>query len=421
MTIPDSVTNIGDSVFYECDSMTSVKIGNSVKRIGYSAFKRCASLTSVDIPDSVTSIGDYAFSECENMVSVKLSSSVKEIGKAVFKKGVGLSAVTIPESVTSIGSYAFSGCSGLKKVKDGKMVKTIGESAFANCSLEEAILSAEVETIGTDAFVNNTDLTIYGFKDSYAESFANDNNIPFEEIVVCSKCKSWLTKSDIIIDEPKLPTCTETGMTEGSHCSVCGEVIKPQEVIPKLGYKEQKDSETEIEVIAQNDVVLAVKELDPADAPEGFITAVGEKPKKIYDISLMKNDAAVQPSGMVTVKIPCSYPNGKVFRVENDGTFTDMNASYENGFLVFETDRFSVLYIVTVPNIVIGDVNCDGKITIFDVTEIQKYLAEFEQLTSEQLAVADTNGDGVVNISDATHLQKYLAEFDDIVLGKQSI
>ena len=66
----------------------------------------------------------------------------------------------------------------------------------------------------------------------------------------------------------------------------------------------------------------------------------------------------------------------------------------------------------------IGDTNLDRKITISDVTAIQRHLSELELFTDEQIALADTNGDGVVNITDATHLQKYLAEFDGIVLGK---
>lgn len=67
----------------------------------------------------------------------------------------------------------------------------------------------------------------------------------------------------------------------------------------------------------------------------------------------------------------------------------------------------------------IGDTNLDGKITIGDVTAIQRHLAELEVFTDEQLDLADTDGDGKVDINDATHLQKYLAEFDGIVLGKQ--
>ena len=70
-------------------------------------------------------------------------------------------------------------------------------------------------------------------------------------------------------------------------------------------------------------------------------------------------------------------------------------------------------------DMLIGDTDLDGHITIRDVTSIQRHLAEMHIFTDEQLALADTNGDGEININDATHLQKYLAEFDEIVLGKQ--
>jgi hypothetical protein len=57
-TIPNNVTNIGDSAFYFC-ALRSVKIGSGVTTIGNYAFNSC-SLTKVTIPNSVTSIGDNA-------------------------------------------------------------------------------------------------------------------------------------------------------------------------------------------------------------------------------------------------------------------------------------------------------------------------------------------------------------------------
>ena len=62
VTIPDSVTSIGNSAFYGCSGLTSVTIPDSVTSIGDSAFYGCSGLTSVTIPDSVTSIGNSAFS-----------------------------------------------------------------------------------------------------------------------------------------------------------------------------------------------------------------------------------------------------------------------------------------------------------------------------------------------------------------------
>jgi hypothetical protein len=69
VTIPNSVTYIGNYAFDGCSRLTSVTIPNSVTSIGYGAFAYCSSLTSVTIPSSVTSIGTYAFQSCASLTS----------------------------------------------------------------------------------------------------------------------------------------------------------------------------------------------------------------------------------------------------------------------------------------------------------------------------------------------------------------
>ena len=69
----------------------------------------------------------------------------------------------------------------------------------------------------------------------------------------CSVCKEVIKKQEVIpatghkvvVDQAKEATCAENGLTEGSHCSVCNEVIKKQEVIPATGHKEVLDSAKE--------------------------------------------------------------------------------------------------------------------------------------------------------------------------------
>ena len=61
----------------------------------------------------------------------------------------------------------------------------------------------------------------------------------------CSICNEVIKKQEVIpatghkivVDQGKKVTCTEDGLTEGKHCSVCNEVIKKQEVIPATGHK----------------------------------------------------------------------------------------------------------------------------------------------------------------------------------------
>ena len=110
LTIPNSVTSIGDYTFHGCSSLTSVTIPNSVTSIGNSAFYYCSNLTSVTIPNSVTSIGGYAFQRCSSLTSVTIGNSVTTIGYSAFSDCSSLTSVTIPNSVTSIGDNAFYYC-----------------------------------------------------------------------------------------------------------------------------------------------------------------------------------------------------------------------------------------------------------------------------------------------------------------------
>jgi len=116
ITIPNSVTSIGNQAFDNCTSLTSITIPNSVTSIGNQAFQSCTSLTNVTIPNGVTSIGDNAFYRCTSLTSVTIPNSVTSIGRTAFFFNSSLTSVTIPNSVTSIGNQAFHGCTGLTDV-----------------------------------------------------------------------------------------------------------------------------------------------------------------------------------------------------------------------------------------------------------------------------------------------------------------
>ena len=110
--------------------------------------------TSVSIPNSVTSIGNYAFDCCINLTSVTIPNSVTSIGISAFYWCSGLTSVTIPNSVTSIGIQAFLGCSGLTSVSIGKNVTYIQYGLFKGCtSLKDVYCYIEeVPFTAIDAF-----------------------------------------------------------------------------------------------------------------------------------------------------------------------------------------------------------------------------------------------------------------------------
>ena len=144
VTIPNSVTTIGQNAFAGCRALTSVTIPNSVTKIGDDAFSDCSELTSVIIPNSVIKIGDRAFSDCSELTSVTIPNSVTTIGYGTFSGCNALTSVTIPNSVTTIGILTFRDCTNLQKVNIGNSVKTIRISAFSNCTSITQISSEAV-------------------------------------------------------------------------------------------------------------------------------------------------------------------------------------------------------------------------------------------------------------------------------------
>jgi len=115
LTIPNTVTKIGNNQFYGFNNLTSITIPDSVTSIGSSAFYNCSNLTSITIPNSVTSIGVRAFSNCTCEILWGDNPSIKGIGDSAFSGYKGTN-ITIPDSVTSIGSGAFGGCSNLVSI-----------------------------------------------------------------------------------------------------------------------------------------------------------------------------------------------------------------------------------------------------------------------------------------------------------------
>ena len=160
ITIPNSVTTIGESAFSQCTRLTNVTIPNSVTSIGTSAFSQCEELTNVIIPNSVTTIGNEVFSYCSGLTNVTIPNSVTIIGNSAFYGCESLTSITIPNSVTSIGQSTFGGCVGLTNVTIPNGVTSIGTGAFSQCTgLTNVTIPNSVTSIGTSAFYACTGLT----------------------------------------------------------------------------------------------------------------------------------------------------------------------------------------------------------------------------------------------------------------------
>jgi hypothetical protein len=134
--------------------------GAPVTAIGENAFLD-SGLTSVTIPASVTSIGDSAFQDCSGLTSVTIGSGVTTIGEYAFDGCSSLTSVTIPDSVTSIRGSAFAGCSNLVSLSIGSGITSIGNEAFAGCSGITRVMIPVATVLGIDAFPPTTTILRY--------------------------------------------------------------------------------------------------------------------------------------------------------------------------------------------------------------------------------------------------------------------
>jgi hypothetical protein len=222
VVLPDRLTEIQNSTFYNDTSLEKVTFGSKLETIGVQAFWKCESLKSIELPATVKTVGDRAFSGCKSLAEVTLNEGIVTIGEEAFSQAafgrkedngsVTYGTLTIPGTVQSIGKGAFYKCPYLKEVvfeNGSTVVLTIsssvyGSATFGYCdNLQRVILPERLEEIqqytfvynpkltavyipksvtkiADNAFDNSKKVTIYGVKDSYAEDFANTNNLPFK-------------------------------------------------------------------------------------------------------------------------------------------------------------------------------------------------------------------------------------------------
>ena len=183
VTLPDSVTSIGQSAFAGCVD-ADFNLGSGISAVGNDAFKGCKgnnlrigfnipaqtantearnnwfqgsefvhiwfgdkvtsigdmafgaydAVESITLSDSVEYIGEAAFAQCNNLTKIVFGNGLKTIDKHAFYMCQSLEIVELPEGLTHLNGYAFNGCGSLLRIVLPRSVEYLGEYLFDYCS-----------------------------------------------------------------------------------------------------------------------------------------------------------------------------------------------------------------------------------------------------------------------------------------------
>jgi hypothetical protein len=140
ITIPSTVTEIGNGAFHGCRSLMEVIFNDRLQKIGYNAFINCKSLESIKLPSTVVEIGNHAFHGCGNLREVIFNNGMQKIGKMTFYECASLQKITIASTIVEIGDSAFGYCSNLREVKMTRVPQCLKTNAFHSCDALDKIL-----------------------------------------------------------------------------------------------------------------------------------------------------------------------------------------------------------------------------------------------------------------------------------------
>ena len=269
VSIPESVTYIDDYSFYGCENLqfneydNALYWGTNEKPYVVLVKAKSTDITSCEIGSGCKIIFDCAFLGCDNLTSISIPNSVVNIGERAFQSCSKLESVAIPNSVINIGAYAFyisygstiyCGAELKPKGWNDNWIQKNATTVVWGLGPDFKIFNVTVETnnssygsvAGSGTVIGDSTVTIVakpanGYHFIGWSNGATDTSYSFT-VTQDSSLTATFEAHIIATDSTVAATCTESGLTEGTHCSVCNAVLVKQDTIAALGHTVVTDS-----------------------------------------------------------------------------------------------------------------------------------------------------------------------------------
>lgn len=158
--LPDNLTSIGRSAFQRCTALAITALPENLATIGDYAFEVCTALALTNLPDGLTEIPQSAFASCPNLALTSLPAGLTAIKNRAFQYDTNLALTSLPAGITQLDAYTFQNCTSLKITSLPDALTTIGSMVFAGCTgLTSITIGPNVTSIVTTAFSGCTNLT----------------------------------------------------------------------------------------------------------------------------------------------------------------------------------------------------------------------------------------------------------------------
>ena len=231
VTIPEGVTALGDELFMDNISVTSVLVPKEVTAVGTYTFYGTSGMTDIYLPDNLTGIqATTFFGTTARLHTSAGGSTARQISyrENAFTDGAWTLQFKRMNEPTEIYLLGWEGTDETLVIPEsfgGVALKAIRSNAFDGMSQVKQITVPEsVTVIADDAFNGcSEELTVVSAYDAYARTWALANEVKWEHDQHIPEAVEGVPA-----------TYTKPGLTAGSVCAECGEVLEEQEEIPAL-------------------------------------------------------------------------------------------------------------------------------------------------------------------------------------------